>query len=134
MPRIHSAVEEVMTLIGSLAEPSKVQELGKALCDIYLDAVRLALSLWRQRAMWTVQYPLKPNEGGEPRLMFDPNLMQDELNSDDTLDVGTLRQQLVEITITPALLKRGNADGEHLDKVYTAVSASVAIHGRQKAD
>lgn len=121
-----------MILIGSLAEPSKVQELGKALCEIYLDAVRLALSLWRQRAMWIVQYPLKPDEEGKLRLTFNPNYMQDELNRDDNLDVETSRQQLVEIVITPALFKRGNADGEYLDREDTAVPAFVATYGRRK--
>ncbi|KAL8792667.1 MAG: hypothetical protein Q9195_004727 [Heterodermia aff. obscurata] len=132
-PRIHSAVEEVLALIGSLAEPSKVHELGEALYEIYLDAVRLAVPLWRQRAVWIVQYPSTPDEGGQLPLTFEPNHTQDELNKDDDLDVETLRQQLVEIAITPALLKRGNANGEHLDRVETAVPAFVAIYGRQKS-
>lgn len=123
-------MKEVTNLFGYLAEPSKGQELENALCKIYLEAVHLAASLRRQRARWTVEFPLKPVKEGGSRLMFDPNCMRDESNTDDALDVETLRQQLVEIVVTPALLKRGNADGEHLDKVHTAVPASVAIYGR----
>lgn len=129
-PAIRDAAQEVMSLVGSLASPSKVQELEIALCEIYTEAVRFAQLLRQQRAIWSVEFPSRPKIPVDSRLMFDPSYMRDELDGDDTLDEETSRQQLVEITVTPALFKRGNANGEHYDQEITAVPAGVVIHGR----
>ncbi len=128
-PAIRDAAKEVMGLVGSLALPLKVQELETALCEIYVEAVRFAQLLRQQRAEWSVKFPSRPKTPVESQLMFDPSYMRNELDGDDTSDEKTSRQQLVEITVTPALFKRGNANGEHFDKEITAVPASVTIYG-----
>ncbi|KAL9118988.1 MAG: hypothetical protein Q9187_004458 [Circinaria calcarea] len=131
---IMDSVHEVMGFVGHLAQPSKAQELATGLCDIYVEAVRFAQLLRQQRAIWSVHFPKRPTTPINSELMFDPGRMRNELNGDDILDEETLKQQLVEITVTPALLKSGNADGEHYDKEFTAVPAGVAVYGRRDSN
>lgn len=132
-PTVREAAKEAMSLISPLAPPEQVQKLEQSLADIYKKAVRFAQHSRRQRAVWSVRFPLKPptNLVGESRLMVDPSYMRKESDSgDEVLDEEALRQQVVEIAVTPALLKRGNADGEHYDRQLTAVPAGVKVYNR----
>ena len=132
-PTIRAAVKEAMSLISPLAPPKQVQGLEQSLSDIYRDAVRFAQMSRRQRAAWSVRFPSKPptNLIGESRLMVDPSYMRNELDGgDEELDEEPLRQQFVEIVVTPALLKKGNANGEHYDRQLTAVPAGVKVYNR----
>ena len=132
-PKIRDAAKEAMDLLGPLAPPEKVQELEQSLSNIYRDAVRFAQLSRRQRAMWIVRFPSKPPTSsiGESRLLVDPSYMRNESDDgDEVVDEKTLRQQFVQIAITPALLKRGNADGEHYDRQLTAVPAGVKVPSR----
>ena len=125
IPTVEVALKEAMNLIGSLASPSELQKLEESLNDIYQDAVRLAALLRRQRTMWTVQFPQKRVKAAESQLISEPQSMQDELGRDNGLDAQTLRRQVVEIVISPALMKKGDANRKQLDKIITAVPASV---------
>ena len=132
-PTIRDAAKEAMSLISPLAPPTKVQELEQSLSDIYREAVRFAQLSRRQRAVWSVRFPLKPpaNLIGESWFMVDPSYMRNELDGgDEMLDEEALRHQFVEIAVTPALLKRGNANGEHYDRQLTAVPAGVIVYNR----
>lgn len=62
---------------------------------------------------------------GYAALMFDPATMKDDRDEDDEMDLNELRQQYVELALTPALFKRGTSKGERFDSEYCAVRAKV---------
>ena len=124
---VHNAVKEVMNLIGPLAKPSNLQGLEDSLSEIFLDAVRLSACLRRQRAIWTMHFSCREVQEFLRPLMFEI-AMQDELDRDYIRHAEARGEQPVGFALKPALLKRGNAEGEHLEKVHVAVRGRVKIY------
>jgi hypothetical protein len=122
-----------MGLISPWASPDRHLELEDNLIAIFADAVKLSQLLRRQRALWYVRFP-RPGgmwrdvkQIGNVPLMFDPSSMADEWSDNMGTDPVFLRQQYVEMVVSPALFKRGNVDGERYDVECPVVAASVLM-------
>ncbi|KAF2501748.1 hypothetical protein BU16DRAFT_613586 [Lophium mytilinum] len=128
--QITSAAREIMSLIGVWAAPERHIELENKLISIFEDAIKLSQLLRRQRALWHFSFPqaVLQADGKVPaQLLFDQATMMDEWSENTEKDLQPLHQQFVEIVVSPALFKRGNADGERYDVEYAAVPALVLL-------
>jgi hypothetical protein len=127
--QIKISVQDVMSTVRAWASPLKLRDLEDSLNAIFAEAIELSQFLRRQRALWYVQFPRRPFPP-EP-LKFDPSSMRDIMCEDEGLDPTYLRQQIVELVVSPALYKRGNVDGERYDIEYPAVAANVLMRKPQ---
>jgi hypothetical protein len=64
----------------------------------------------------------------EDAFMFDPLSMRDERADVEDDPEQEQKQQLVDIVVTPALFKRGNANGERFDCEVVAEKAVVVLY------
>lgn len=130
---VGEAVTEVMELVATWHKTGTTEDLTKdtkELDRIYTSAVYIAQSLRRQRALWSIRFatrPELPGGIGTGPLRFDPASMKDE--RDDETNTAELRKCQVEVMITPALLKRGNMNGEFFDKEEAMRAAIVVLAG-----
>ncbi|KAJ4993515.1 hypothetical protein SVAN01_01063 [Stagonosporopsis vannaccii] len=115
---ITGALSEVMELVETWHAPvpgtdPKVDE--DKLRGTFVRAVQLARDLRRQRALWSVRFPSRPEIG---LLKFDPATMQDvrDDKDEDEDDLEELKSFQVELVVTPTLFKRGTMNGEWFER------------------
>ena len=127
--KVHEAVVEVMKVTEPWADKD-ANILAAELQEIFLKGTEFSRLIRRQRACWSVRFPFaRTPETGEaaPMLWFDPDTMVDESGEDEEIHKDILRQKMVEIVVCPALVKRGNLDGEHFDAEFPVLRASVIM-------
>lgn len=100
------------------------QQVRQELFDIFDEGVRLSQLLRQQRAYWTIRFPqvIRTNvlaPGGV--LPFERTWMEDEFFED------TESQAMVDIVVTPAVFKQGNADGERFEVETCLKKATVVV-------
>ncbi|KAF2264556.1 hypothetical protein CC78DRAFT_544065 [Lojkania enalia] len=117
-------VMEVVSLWSDTSDPKKLQTYEVELSKVFTGAVQLAQFLRRQRALWSIRFPLGYDAGP---LVFNSTCMRDDRGNDEDMDPDILKQKYIEIVITPALYKRGTMNGEKFESEEAAVSAIVAI-------
>ncbi|KAF2643574.1 hypothetical protein P280DRAFT_256134 [Massarina eburnea CBS 473.64] len=106
-------------------DPKAIADYRNRLYDIFNEAVRFAQFLRRQRALWSVRFPMRkklPNVTETAPLAFDGSYMKDEWGEED---VG--QGYYVELVVTPTLWKRGTIDGERFENEEAAVPAKVVL-------
>ncbi|KAL1621385.1 hypothetical protein SLS56_009218, partial [Neofusicoccum ribis] len=113
----NKGLEHVYSRIIAVIKPWAKSELDfnkveTGLIAIIEEALKLLHLLRNQRARWTIRYPEAETDresGSENHFLFDSSCMVD---SDDE---NTPQEGKVEVVITPAVFKRGDANGEHFD-------------------
>lgn len=108
--------KHVMDMIGPWVNVSIRKEHEDQLSSIFVDAFKLSRILQSQPAVWSVIFPIK----SESPLIFDAKSMKTDGGEDDKGG-----QKLVELILTPALWKRGNADGQFMDRQFCLEKAIV---------
>ncbi|KAH8690416.1 hypothetical protein GQ44DRAFT_765478 [Phaeosphaeriaceae sp. PMI808] len=124
---VEKAVRDVMDIITpwcDASDPEVLQTYEVDFNKLFTSAAHLAHSLRRQRALWSIRFPSFPKMG---LLMFDPVCMKDDRGDDEDMNPDLLKQQCVEIVITPALYKRGTMNGLKFESEEAAVPAVVTI-------
>ena len=106
----------VMDRIRPWVNESIREEHLDELSSIFIAAFRLNQILQQQLAIWSIRFPSKH---GSP-LIFNPTSM-----SDVGEDGGGGDQKTVELIVTPALWKRGNADGQRMEYEFCLERANV---------
>ena len=100
------------------------------------EAISCAAMLRRQRASWSVRFPIHSAEinmhdGVQPsNIVFDRDTMEDVEEDVSSKDDDPREQRLVELFVQPALFKRGNKDGNDFD--YEACLARAVVERRRK--
>lgn len=124
------AVADVMDVAKAWQKnPADQRKIEDGLQAIFLRAVQFSRLIRRQRALWSVRFPLGPYGGGPGPLKFEPSSMKNHRVEDDDDDEGGRKpeQRFVEYVITPALFKRGTMDGERYDSEAAIVVAEVGL-------
>lgn len=106
----------VMAMIRPWVNESVREEHLDELSSIFIAAFRLNQIFHQQRAIWSIQFPSKY----ESPLIFDPISMFDVGE-----DGGGGGQKTVELIVTPALWKQGNADGQRMEHEFCLERANV---------
>lgn len=99
-------------------------QVCQELFDIFDESVRLSQMLRQQRAYWTIRFPqvIRTNVSAPGGVLpFERAWMEDESLED------TKSQMMVDIVITPAVFKQGNADGERFDVETCLQKATVVV-------
>ncbi|QDS68465.1 hypothetical protein FKW77_010832 [Venturia effusa] len=129
---LRKMANQVITVFQSWAvDRGVLQELEDTLYMIYCEAVDFSQVLRQQRASWSVKFPQRRIVPGQPDiggLGFEPHYMRDEKDREEGRERKDLLQQAVELVITPALNKRGTANGDQLDVECTFTKASVLMY------
>lgn len=121
------AVADVMDVASAWQKnPAAQRTVEGGLQAIFLRAVQFSRLIRRQRALWSVRFPL--GSCGGP-LKFEPSFMKNHRIEDDDDDEGgkKLEQRFVEYIISPALFKRGTIDGEKYDSEAAIAVAEVGL-------
>lgn len=130
---VQDAVNEVMDLVTPwcvTGDHDALRGYADRLQKIFTEAVQLAQFLRRQRALWSIRFPLRPSLPDIPEtgpLMFDPTSMKDDKGDDEDTHPQQLKQRYVDIVVTPALYKRGNTNGEKFENEEVAALAVVVM-------
>jgi hypothetical protein len=138
---VQSLTDKTMNLFGPWVPSDRHEEMRMGLENIFETAVRFSQLLRRQRACWSVCFPhsrmvanivagqnqCAMNERTSSRAHIDA-CWYDPLTMEDTDEDGMEHEEdafhhsrpvnvakQVQLLITPALFKRGNADGEKYD-------------------
>jgi len=116
----------IMDILYPWCNPDTARETLEGLCTIFLDAIKVAQFLRRQRACWSVRFPITSSDA----LFFDPVSMKDDSSDDDDEDQYPFqsRQQYVELVVTPGLWKRGDEHGEHFEVENPVYKATVVVY------
>jgi hypothetical protein len=114
----------VMDMIRPWVNESIREEHLDELSSIFIAAFRLNQILQQQRAIWSIRFPSKH---GSPQI-FDQTSM-----SDVGEDGGGEGHKTVELIVTPALWKRGNADGQRMEHEFCLERANVTCRQVLKA-
>ncbi|KAH0368177.1 hypothetical protein KCU65_g4235, partial [Aureobasidium melanogenum] len=113
---IHKICDSITTLINPWCQADlDHQQVHQELFDIFDEGVRISQLLRQQRAYWTIRFPqvIRTNVSAPGGVLpFDRAWMEDECFED------TMSQGMVDIVVTPAVFKKGNADGESLSNTY----------------
>lgn len=121
------AVADVMDVATAwLKNPADLEATEDALYSIFFRAVQFSRVLRRQRALWSVRFPLGSNRGEPGRLRFEPGFMKNYRVEDED-DVEELKSRFVEHIVTPALYKRGTMNGEKFDCEEAIFEAEVGL-------
>lgn len=134
---VQVAVDEVMRLVHSWRKQSKIakeedgepQSPANTLAAIFRKAIQLASMLRRQRAMWSLRFPM-PQEiqpGQFAPLTFDASFMKDQKHRHEDKAPEQLRQILVAVVIAPALYKRGTIQGARYESEEAISEAVVSM-------
>lgn len=137
--QIQETQNQVLSFLDPWIPDSDKVSAHATLKKIIESAVSFSKTLRQQRAYWTVQLPLPENP--QDQLLFNPATMQDSSlrdaadgddDSDDSADgygleksQTSLRNYPVELVISPALFKRGDASGQKYDIETCFVKAEV---------
>ena len=105
-----------MRMIQPWVNESIWKEHLDELYSIFIAAFHVNQILLQQRAIWSIHFPRKH----ESPLVFDPTSM-----SDVGEDGGGGGQKTVELFVTPALSKQGNADGQRMEHKFCFERANV---------
>jgi hypothetical protein len=133
---VKTAGIQVMDVVWPWSPPQE-QDMLDSLCEIFTEAVQFSQFLRRQRAFWSVRFPMAPllpqstAENPERELLvFDPAYMvfKNDYYDDVEIDPKKLKGLPVEMVVTPALYKRGNMDGEFFDREYMTSPAWVVVN------
>ncbi|OJD35963.1 uncharacterized protein BKCO1_14000150 [Diplodia corticola] len=122
---LSDGAEGAMEAISPWVDQEAVPDIEARFIDLFKQALRLSTILKQQRAHWWFDWPREKRRG--EGLMFDPNTMLDVRGNDERLGAEELRVQPVELVLSPALYKRGNAAGEHFDKDGYCVAESLVV-------
>ncbi|KAB2571454.1 hypothetical protein DBV05_g9872 [Lasiodiplodia theobromae] len=117
---MQKACARVLTVIKPWSRPEDMLMAVEELLSIFQDAVNISAVLQRQRACWTVRFPGVPQTDAAYVLPFDSTYMMAKDAE------GPQGSRTVEGVITPAVFKRGNADGEAFD-VETCAQEAVVV-------
>lgn len=126
---VHAAVNDVMDIVYPWHKTGLREDIQKdedKLHSIFMEGVRLSKLLRRQRALWTIRFPLSISASTNITT-FDPACMEDERNNEETVE--ELMKRPVEFVVTPALYKRGNSNGERYEKEDARCRAKVVLQG-----
>lgn len=130
---VQNAVQDVMDLVSHWCVTDDHDALlvyEDRLRKIFIEAVQLAQFLRQQRALWSARFPCRPLLPGQQEtgpLMYDPSRMKVEKGDDDDMNPEQLKQQYVDIVVTPALYKRGNPNGERFEIEEASCKAAVVM-------
>jgi hypothetical protein len=130
---VQYAVNQVMDLVTPWCvkdDRDALRGYKDTLEETFLDAVQLAKFLRCQRALWSIRFPSQLSLATFPEtgpLMFDPTSMKDHDADDEEMRVDNIKQRYVDIVVSPALYKRGNANGDRFDREEATVPAVVIL-------
>lgn len=121
-------------LVNTIPHDGDTKERIEDLQNIVNDAVNLALTLSVQRARYYLHSPL-PGETLEPFIESAEDSSEDgakesELRGSRLLNrsiTQKVQKRVVELTVYPALAKRGNEDGEKYDQVVYICNAKALL-------
>lgn len=130
---VQDAMDTVIELVGpwcSSPDPDAIGTYTAKLEKIFVEAAELAKFLRRQRPLWSIRFPTNSEEEVSETgsfMIFDPKTMSDQRGHLEDTPGATDRQSYVDLVVTPALFKRGNADGERFDREEAVVKAMVIL-------
>ena len=115
-----------MDVVRPWCNADTARKAFEELQNIFLDAIRMAQVLRRQRACWSIRFPVS----GSGFLLFDSSSMRDSSRVDyDELQYQVNpKSQYVGLVISPALWKRGDEHGEHFEVDNVVSKAVVVLH------
>lgn len=137
---LHLILKPILKLAAFWASDQDRKHMGQQLLTIFERAVDFSQMLRRQRASWSIRYPVDAASSARSpthrqALPFDRDTMEDIDDDDEEEEEGpeskgSARPKLVDYFIEPALLKRGNMEGGNFDMETCACRAVVVCRGR----
>lgn len=122
--------DRILEVVGPLAPEEERTRISVDLLNILFQAIDLSKTLRCQRAYWTLKQPERQVREPDAPVFYDAVVM-DDLHGDEDSDAECGSRQykkIVEIVVTPALFKRGNADGERFDIETCICRGEVRTH------
>ncbi|KAF2624865.1 hypothetical protein BU25DRAFT_460707 [Macroventuria anomochaeta] len=123
---VANAVSEVLEVVTVWHKTGAAEDLEadkNELHRIFIDAVQFSQLLRRQRALWSIRFPSRPEAGS---LRFNPMFMFDPRDEDED-DMEELRKCYVELIATPILYKRGTMNGEWFESEEAVRLAEIVM-------
>jgi hypothetical protein len=139
--QVNEIKEQIWALVGAWLPKSAQATSLAGLDEVISSAIALSCIIRQQRAYWTVAFPESspassvvsqvtsktPSQGKSP-ILFDPETMRDGKDGEEELDGNcqrSLENHVVELMISPALFKRGDASGNKYDEESCFMPAEV---------